>query len=62
MSRIPRGQVAGHAYHMLNRGESGATVFHKEDDYSAFLEFLATESPPKSSLSPFPLLGYNSLL
>ena len=47
MPRIPRGQVAGHAYHVLNRENGGTTVFHKEDDYSAFLDFLATESPEK---------------
>ena len=42
MPRIPRGQVAGHAYHVLNRGNGGAVVFHKDGDYAAFLELLAT--------------------
>ena len=42
MPRIPRGQVAGHAYHVLNRGNGGATVFHKDGDYTAFLDLLAT--------------------
>ena len=42
MPRIPRGQVAGHAYHVLNRGNRGATVFHKDGDYAAFLDLLAT--------------------
>lgn len=41
MPRIPRGQVAGHAYHILNRGNGGATVFHKNGDYTAFLNLLA---------------------
>ncbi|MDH5668630.1 MAG: transposase [Nitrospira sp.] len=40
MPRIPRGQVAGHAYHVLNRGNGGAPVFHKDADYAAFLELL----------------------
>ena len=40
MPRIPRGQVAGHAYHVLNRGNGGATVFHKDGDYTAFLNLL----------------------
>lgn len=40
MPRIPRGQVGGHAYHVLNRGNGGATVFHKDGDYSAFLNLL----------------------
>lgn len=42
MPRIPRGQVAGHAYHILNRGNGGVTVFHKGGDYAAFLDLLAT--------------------
>ena len=41
MPRIPRGQLAGHAYHILNRGNGGAVVFHKERDYTAFLDLLA---------------------
>lgn len=40
MPRILRGQVAGHAYHVLNRGSSGAAVFHKDTDYAAFLDLL----------------------
>jgi REP-associated tyrosine transposase len=42
MPRIPRGQRAGHAYHVLNRGNGGAAVFHKDGDYLAFLDLLAT--------------------
>lgn len=42
MPRIPRGHRAGHAYHILNRGNGGATVFHKDGDYAAFLDLLAT--------------------
>ena len=41
MPRIPRGQVAGYAYHILNRGNGGMSVFHKDGDYSAFLDLLA---------------------
>jgi len=40
MPRIPRGQVAGHAYHVLNRGNGGTTVFRKDGDYKAFLDLL----------------------
>ena len=40
MPRIPRGHCAGHAYHVLNRGNGGATVFHHEGDYAAFLDLL----------------------
>ena len=42
MPRIPRGQVAGYAYHIINRGNRGAVVFHQDADYSAFLSLLAT--------------------
>ena len=42
MPRIPRGHLAGHAFHVLNRGNGGATVFHKDRDYTAFLDLLAT--------------------
>jgi putative transposase len=40
MPRIPRGQVGGHAYHVLNRGNGGATIFHKDGDFTAFLDLL----------------------
>jgi putative transposase len=42
MPRIPRGQLAGHAYHVLNRGNDGAVIFHKDGDYAAFLALLQT--------------------
>jgi putative transposase len=41
MPRIPRGQQAGYAYHVINRGNDRATVFHKAQDYEAFLTMLA---------------------
>lgn len=41
MPRIPRGQVSGFAYHVINRGNGDATVFHKEEDYRTFLDLLA---------------------
>jgi putative transposase len=40
VSRIPRGQQAGCAYHAINRGNGRATVFHKSQDYEAFLSLL----------------------
>ena len=45
MPRIPLGQVSGHTYHVLNRGNGGATVFHKDGDYTAFLHLLASAEP-----------------
>lgn len=41
MPRIPRGQIPGFAYHVINRGNGGATLFRKEGDYRAFLDLLA---------------------
>lgn len=41
MPRIPRGQQAGYAYHVINRGNGRATVFHKDQDYEAFLSILS---------------------
>jgi putative transposase len=34
--------MTGHAYHILNRGNGGVPVFHKDGDYAAFLGLLAT--------------------
>lgn len=42
MPRIPRGQVGGYAYHILNRGNGSGTVFHKDGDFLAFLDLLVT--------------------
>jgi putative transposase len=39
--RIPRGQQGGYAYHIINRGNGRGTVFHKPEDYEAFLSLLA---------------------
>ena len=41
MPRIPRGQQGGYAYHVINRGNGRGTVFHKTQDYEAFLSLLA---------------------
>lgn len=41
MPRIPRGQLVGHAFHLLNRGNGRATVFHNDGDYRAFIDLLA---------------------
>lgn len=40
MPRIARGQVAGYAYHVINRGNGRAKVFRKAKDYEAFVELL----------------------
>lgn len=40
MPRTARSSVDGMCYHVLNRGNGRAEVFHKDDDYAAFLELL----------------------
>ncbi|MEW6684159.1 MAG: transposase [Nitrospirota bacterium] len=40
MPRIPRGQMPGLAYHVLNRGNGRATLFHKDTDYRVFCDLL----------------------
>lgn len=52
MPRIPRGHVGGYAYHVLNRGNGGAAVFHKDGDYSAFLSLLV-EAKDKFAVKVF---------
>jgi hypothetical protein len=37
MPRIPRAQQAGFIYHVINRENGRATIFHKAQDYQAFL-------------------------
>ncbi|MEQ8694162.1 MAG: transposase [Gammaproteobacteria bacterium] len=40
MPRTARAAVGGVCYHVLNRGNARAEVFHKEGDYAAFLKLL----------------------
>jgi hypothetical protein len=46
MPQISCGHLADQAYHVQS-GELRCTVIHKEDDYTAFFDFLATGSPRK---------------
>ena len=41
MPRIPRGEQVGHAFHLLNRGNGRARVFHGNRDYTTFIQLLA---------------------
>jgi REP-associated tyrosine transposase len=40
MPRTPRGQLSGHAFHVLSRGNGRARVFHEDGDYQAFIQLL----------------------
>jgi putative transposase len=37
MARPPRQSLGGLAYHVLNRGAGKQKLFHKDEDYAAFL-------------------------
>ncbi len=41
MPRTARSCPGGYTYHVLNRGNARATVFHKPDDYDAFVNMMA---------------------
>lgn len=45
MPRVARGLADGHFYHIINRGNCRQRVFHKSEDYQAFIELMkeATE-------------------
>jgi putative transposase len=44
MPRTARASLGGWTYHVLNRGNARAQVFHKPADYHAFLEMMAEAS------------------
>ncbi len=52
MPRIPRGLVGGFVYHILNRGNGGQRVFHKDKDYEAFVS-LITEAKERFPMKIF---------
>ena len=41
MPRTARASRANWCYHVLNRGNGRAEVFHKDEDYAAFIRVLA---------------------
>ena len=41
MPRIPRGQITGSVFHIINRGNGRAVVFHQDDDYIGFINLIA---------------------
>ena len=54
MPRTARASAADYCYHVLNRGNGRAEVFHKRDDYAAFLDMIAAAS----ARLPMRVLGY----
>jgi hypothetical protein len=58
MPRIPRGQQAGVVYHVINRGNGRATIFHKPQDYFGLRLFQTFQTfnrcaPLITGISPF---------
>ena len=55
MPRIPRQLLSGYVYHVINRGNSKARVFHKPEDYNAFIDLLvaAKQNGNRSKYSVF---------
>lgn len=54
MPRTARASVGGICYHVLNRGNGRAKVFHKDGDYAAFVQLLADAN----ERLPMRILGY----
>src|SRR5688572_20118980 len=54
MPRIPRAQKAGFVFHVINRRTGRATIFHKAQDYQAFLFHPRGSKPVK--MFAFPLM------
>ncbi|MGA2035319.1 MAG: transposase, partial [Thermoguttaceae bacterium] len=44
MARTARASVGGVCYHVLNRGNARQDVFHKKEDYIAFLDLIEESS------------------
>ncbi|MGB7326499.1 MAG: hypothetical protein WBD31_16615 [Rubripirellula sp.] len=53
MGRPKRSDEAGVIYHMLNRANRRATIFHKEEDYEAFERIFIEALERCSSLELF---------
>jgi hypothetical protein len=53
MPRIQRGQQAGFVYHVINRGNGRATIFHKPQDYFGLRLFQTFQTACLSSIEGF---------
>ena len=54
MPRTARASAGNLCYHVLNRGNARGEVFHKDDDYAAFLDLMAEAN----ERLPLRILGY----
>ena len=46
MARKPRVDAGGMCYHVINRGNNRAEVFHKDQDYLRFTEMIGEATAP----------------
>ena len=60
MPRIPRGQQAGFVYHVIDRGNGRATIFHKAQDYFGLRLFKTFQEPALSSIEGFNRCAYQN--
>ena len=44
MPRVARAAVGGMCYHVLNRGNGHATIYHNDFDYEDFVNLMARAS------------------
>jgi putative transposase len=44
MPRTSRAAIGGYCYHVLNRGNGRAPVFHKDEEFQAFLKIVTEAS------------------
>ncbi len=54
MRRSARASTAGLQYHVINRGDARAEVFHKDDDFAAFLRIMAEAVGPGAGMTRQP--------
>jgi putative transposase len=54
MPRTARASLGGWCYHVLNRGNGRAEIFHQDDDYAAFVRLFE----PACERLPMRILGY----
>jgi len=52
MPGIMRGLVDGLTYHMLNCGNGGQVIFHKDQDYRSFIGLMMVNDQPCPPVSP----------
>jgi hypothetical protein len=60
--RIPRGQQGDYVYHIIDPGNRRATVFHKSQDYEAFLSLLSEAKTRHCALPAVIFTPWQSLL